>query len=113
MPDRVSCGTSRSERSVVAIAAMVAGGRSDLPVAGLLVVREPVVRDRLPDRRVVQVLAVRRPDARVTVEGAEANAFAVALVRIEAPQRRAAARAEGLREAALGRPLGDEVLAMH
>src|SRR5262249_37646371 len=45
----------------------------ELARSALGVARQPVVRDRLPRRGVRDELAVRRPDAGVVVEGAEAD----------------------------------------
>ena len=69
----------------------------------LVVVRQPVVRDLLPVRRVRDELPVLRADARVAVEGAEANADHLGVVGVAAPELRAARGAELLGEAVSGR----------
>src|SRR6187551_1244756 len=77
----------------------------------LVVAREPVVRDLLPARRIGDELPVLRADARVAVESAEADADHLGVVRVAAPELRSALRAELLREAAVGLPGADELLA--
>src|SRR5690349_7825446 len=104
MPERVSWSASRSLRSVAAIGGIVAARRLAAR-ARLAVAHRPVVGDLLPRDRVVEVLAVGRPDAGIAVERAQAQALPVAVVGIEAPQRRAAGRAERLDEAVRWRVL--------
>src|SRR4051794_3221799 len=76
--------------------------------------RQTVVRDRLPDRRVIRELTLLRTDAGVAVDGPQAHADVSARLRVAAVQRRAAVRAERLVEAAAARvPDLDELLALH
>ena len=75
------------------------------------VARKAVVGDRLPLGRVRHELPVARPDARVLVEGAHPDARDLLRVRANAPERRAAGRAERLRESVLGLVRADELLA--
>src|ERR687896_652049 len=71
---------------------------------------QAVVGDGLPGRRVRDVLAVRRPDAGVGVEGAHAHADDVVVVGVAAEEGGPAGGAEGLLEAVGGRVHSDELL---
>src|SRR4051794_333258 len=96
---------------VTLAACAAAPGRSLLPGRALGVARQPVVRDRLPRRGIGRELAVLRADPGVVVECPEAHADDLRVVRAPAPERRAAGRAERLREAMVGRgPHADELL---
>src|SRR5436305_1327171 len=72
---------------------------------------EPVVAQRLPRARVVHVRVPLRTNVVRLVEQAEADAADLARLRVLAPERAAAGRAEALRPAVLGRELADELLA--
>src|SRR2546421_348308 len=67
--------------------------------AALRVARQAVLRDGIPGRGVRRVLPVARPDSGVAVEGAEPHAPHLSVVRMPAPEVRAAGGAEDLREA--------------
>src|SRR6476469_76637 len=73
---------------------------------------DAVVGNRLPRCGRVEVLAVGEADARVLVEGAHAHAVRLALAGRTCEQRRAAGRAEHLREAALGLEGLEQILAL-
>src|SRR3954452_10267091 len=68
--------------------------------AGLRVARQAVVRERVPGRGVGRVLAVARADRRVAVEGSEPDAPRLPVLRMAAPEVRAARGAEALRDPA-------------
>jgi hypothetical protein len=68
-----------------------------------VVAREPVVGDRLPWRRRAQELAVFEVDAGIAIERPEPRRDLGVAERVAAEQRRAARRAEQLRDAAHGR----------
>src|SRR5215208_5034274 len=71
---------------------------------------QPVVRNRLPRRRVGDELPGRGPDSRIAVEGTEPDALDLGVILALAPQVAAALRAEDLREPVIGRIPGAEQL---
>ena len=72
---------------------------------------EPVVRDRLPLGRIRDERAELRLDPVARVEGAEADAHHLAALRVLAPERAAAVRAEALGEPVRRPVLADELRA--
>jgi hypothetical protein len=72
---------------------------------------QSVVRDRLPGRRIGDELTELRTDSGIAVEGAEADAHDLGVVRVAAPELRTALRAELLREPGLRLLRADEVFA--
>src|SRR4051812_3217173 len=70
---------------------------------------QPVVRNRLPGRGVRDELTDGRPDARVVVEGAEADADRVRVARVVGVDVRAADAAEVLGAASVGLPRAQRV----
>src|SRR5437667_12105918 len=79
--------------------------------AALRVGRQAVVGDRVPGRGVRRVLPVARADAGVAVEGAEPHAPHLLVLRMPAPEVRAARGAEHLREAVGGLVGAQQLLA--
>ena len=73
---------------------------------------ETIVGNRLPVRCVVDELAVGGPDSGVAVERAQPNADPLRVVRVAAPERRAAEAAEVLRET-VGRLVGADETPLH
>src|SRR2546421_10193141 len=97
--------TNTTERAVAAAGAArpahTAAARSHALRAGALrMMGQTIVGDSLPGAGVVDELVIARPHAGIRVEDAEANAERLFLVRVPAPEGRAAARAECLREPA-------------
>src|SRR4051794_10623898 len=79
---------------------------------GLVVARQPVVRELLPGRLRGDERVERRPDPRVAVERAEPDPDLVALGPLVPEQARAADRAERLYPSALGAVDADQLLAL-
>src|SRR5437660_11021665 len=85
---------------------------SALRPAALRMTRQAIVGDLLPSARVGDELAVAGPDAGVRVEGAEADAEGLGLVRVPAPQGGPQAGAECLRESGGRLVLADQLGAL-
>lgn len=108
------CRTSRSPDPQHQLAHLPLGQCPGMPPGptGLrgrvLVMWDPVVRDRLPHGRVGDALPVRRPDSRIAINAAEPDPHR--FIVFPAPQRAATHRAKAFRQAVFRLPAAHQLL---